>query len=190
MDKASIKIGGRNGYIWVWPGLVLLLLAGCRSAPVAPLRSAALPLHNGAPQNEKAPAWSGYDQALADAIDTRWHQLMAERPIPEDSGRVVLEFTLLPDGTVQELAVLENTEGIVLASLCEKAVLDPAPYSRWPLRMATMFQGSRTFQIWFEFDIMGAGYVSYRGGNSDLLAGRSRKKPTLIVLLYHRTRRV
>ncbi len=169
--------------------LACLMLTGCRTSPVP--HEAHVPVL--APRQtvwEAQPAWYTYDRALADAICTRWHQLMHARTVPEDNGRVVLEFTLLPDGNIEGLTMLENTEGIVLGSLCEKAVVDPAPYKAWPARMAECFEGSRSFQLRFEFDAFGSGYVSYRETEAGLVAARGAKKSTLLVFVYHRSRRV
>ncbi len=186
MKTASNGLRGRIGYGWVLPGaLALVLLSGCHTSPLRQARPATSLAPAGISANRGRPAWDNYDQGLAEAIYARWHQLMAVRSVPEDNGRVVLEFELFPDGNIENLTLLENTEGLVLASLCEKAVFDPAPYRRWPAAMASEFRGSRTFLIWFEFNERGAGYVSYEEKRSSLLAGRTGKTPTLLVLTYH-----
>jgi hypothetical protein len=50
-------------------------------------------------------------------------------------GRVVLQFHLNPDGRITDMKVLENTVGETLGLLCQKAVLDPSPFDKWPREM-------------------------------------------------------
>ena len=50
-------------------------------------------------------------------------------------GRVVLQFRLRYDGEITDMKVLEDTVGLNLSLLCQKAVLDPKPYDRWPRDM-------------------------------------------------------
>ncbi len=186
MQITSNQISSRKRVAGVSIGtLALLMLTGCRMRQVA----CEAPVPVSAPPNtvwEQQPAWYSYDQALADAICARWHQLMAERSVPEDNGIVILEFNLLPDGNIEGLTVLKNTEGIVLASLCEKAVVDPAPYKAWPPRMAAAFEGSRSFQVRFEFDALGMGYISYLETAAGLLAEHGGKETTLLVFVHRR----
>lgn len=42
----------------------------------------------------------------------------------------------------------------------------------------------------FEFDAIGSGYVSYRERDAGLVAARGAKTTTLLVFVYHRSRRV
>jgi len=53
-------------------------------------------------------------------------------------GRVVLQFLLNYDGRITEMKVLENTVTETLSLLCQKAVLDPAPFDKWPREMRLM----------------------------------------------------
>jgi len=42
------------------------------------------------------------------------------------------------DGRITEVKVLENTVTETLSLLCQKAVLDPAPFDKWPREMRLM----------------------------------------------------
>lgn len=84
----------------------------------------------------KATPFGAYDAALIEAVQSRWYDLLDQ--ISFDGyrrGKVVVEFRLYYDGRVTEMKVLDNTVGQMLGLLCEKAVLDPAPYDKWPKDM-------------------------------------------------------
>jgi hypothetical protein len=59
---------------------------------------------------------------------------LENRPI-NPSGRVVLEFVLLPTGRITDLRVVENTVDATSAAICSSAISDPAPYRPWPRQM-------------------------------------------------------
>lgn len=75
-----------------------------------------------------------YDSRFIRAVEQRWFSLLDGRTttIP---GEVVVEFRLRHDGRIENLRVLSNSAGEILGLICEKAILDPAPYDRWPLEM-------------------------------------------------------
>lgn len=75
-----------------------------------------------------------YDREFVDAVQQRWFKLLDERgaTIP---GKVVLEFRLHSDGRISDMKMPHNEVGELLGIICQKAVLDPAPYRRWPTEM-------------------------------------------------------
>jgi outer membrane biosynthesis protein TonB len=75
-----------------------------------------------------------YDREFVDAVQQRWFKLLDERgaTVP---GKVVLEFRLHYDGRITDMKMSQNEVGELLGLICEKAVLDPAPYRRWPNEM-------------------------------------------------------
>jgi outer membrane biosynthesis protein TonB len=80
-----------------------------------------------------------YDSAIVMAIQNRWYDLLEERSYANDrSGKVVLEFRLNYDGRVTDLKVVDSTVDELLSLLCQKAILDPAPFARWPSDMRLM----------------------------------------------------
>lgn len=94
-----------------------------------------------------------YDRNLIDAIQMRWYALLDERSYALDNrGKVVLQFVLHPDGRVTGMAMSENTAGDVLGYICEKAVLDPAPFPSWPNEMRRMIGENRPIQFTFYYD--------------------------------------
>jgi hypothetical protein len=67
-------------------------------------------------------------------------------------GKVVLQFHLHYDGRVTDMVVAENTAGEVLGYVCEKAVLDPAPFGVWPGDMRRLLGETRSIQFTFFYN--------------------------------------
>jgi len=101
----------------------------------------------------KATSYGAYDAALIAAIQQRWYHLLDERDYASDSrGKVVLQFILHYDGRVSEMTVAENSAGEMLALICEKAVLDPAPFAPWTMEMRRLLGETRNIQFTFYYD--------------------------------------
>jgi len=80
-----------------------------------------------------------YDRAIIVAIQNRWYDLLDMRGFSHGrAGRVVLSFRLHYDGRITDMQVMESTVDDILSLLCQKAILDPAPYERWPSDMRRM----------------------------------------------------
>jgi outer membrane biosynthesis protein TonB len=100
-----------------------------------------------------ATPYGAYDRALIDAISQRWYALLDERSYALDNrGKVVLQFVLHPDGRVTDMTTSENNAGDVLGYICQKAVLDPAPFPAWPKEMRRMIGETRPIQFTFYYD--------------------------------------
>jgi len=92
------------------------------------------------------------DAALVEAISQRWFTLLDERDYASDSrGKVVLQFALHYDGRVSDMNMAENTTGEVLGLICQKAVLDPAPFAAWPSDMRRILGDVRHIQFTFYY---------------------------------------
>jgi len=76
-----------------------------------------------------------YDEELIRAIQSRWYALLDAQKLTRLTGRVVLEFHLHDDGTITDMSVQESTVDELLSALCQRAVIDPAPYAAWPSDM-------------------------------------------------------
>ena len=84
----------------------------------------------------KATAFGDYDRGIIDAVTARWYDLLDSHRFAQDrTGRVVLHFKLKPDGTVEEMKILENTVGDLLGYVCEESVQEAAPFGKWPSDM-------------------------------------------------------
>lgn len=101
----------------------------------------------------KSTLFGAYDAALVEAISHHWFNLLDQRDYASDRrGKVVLQFSLHPDGTVTGMNVAENTAGEVLALICEKAVREPAPFAPWPGDMRRMLGDIRHIQFTFYYN--------------------------------------
>lgn len=101
----------------------------------------------------KATPFGAYDAALVEAICQRWYSLLDARDYASDSrGKVVLQFRLHHDGRVSDMNVSANTAGEVLGLICQKAVLDPAPFAAWPSDMRRTLGETRNIQFTFYYN--------------------------------------
>jgi hypothetical protein len=102
----------------------------------------------------KATPFGAYDAALVEAISQRWFTLLDERQFASDGrGKVVLHFALHYDGRITDVKVADNTAGDMLGLICEKAILDPAPFAPWPSDMRHMLDSDvRLIQFTFYYN--------------------------------------
>jgi outer membrane biosynthesis protein TonB len=101
----------------------------------------------------KGTQFGEYDAAFIRAVSLRWYTLMDEPSARSDStGRVTLEFRLYYDGRISEIKVLQNSAGVLMGYLCQRAVTDSAPYERWPDDMRRII-GADYREITFTFNI-------------------------------------
>jgi outer membrane biosynthesis protein TonB len=81
----------------------------------------------------KATPFGAYDEAIIEAVQQHWDDLLDSRQFALDrSGKVTLRFHLNYDGTISSMEVLENTVGEMLGYVCQQAIAEPAPFARWP----------------------------------------------------------
>ena len=115
---------------------LLVALVGCRT-----------PLTN----------WSGpsysksYDEHFIGVVSNQWYQLL--RPVKDHKiGVVVIRFKQTDDGKITDMKVVKSTTDDLLASMCEKAVLEPAPYERWsPAMLEAIGKPYRTITFTFHY---------------------------------------
>ena len=87
----------------------------------------------------KATPFGAYDAAFIEAVSQRWYDLLDSMSYDGyRTGRVVVQFNLNYDGRITEMKILENTVTETLALLCQKSVLDPSPFDKWPREMRLM----------------------------------------------------
>ena len=99
----------------------------------------------------KATPFGQYDSDFVDAVTYRWYSLLDSQQFALDrTGKVMLRFHLNYDGTITDMAVLENTVGDLLGYVCQKAIKDPSPYKPWPEDMRRLV-GANYREITFTF---------------------------------------
>jgi len=102
----------------------------------------------------KGTSFGAYDAAFIAAVSKRWYDLLdGIRYDGYQPGKVVLQFHLNYDGRITEMKVADSTVGEMLGLLCQKAVLDPAPFDKWPREMRLMVgRDSRPIQFTFYYN--------------------------------------
>jgi hypothetical protein len=82
--------------------------------------------------------FGAYDAAFFAAIQQHWWDLIDESKVSTRAGKVVIGFNLLSDGRITDMRIIGNEVSEMLALLCERAIIDPAPYPKWPSDMKSM----------------------------------------------------
>jgi len=102
----------------------------------------------------KATPFGSYDAAFIAAVQARWFSLLDQRDfVGNSSGKVVLEFRLNKDGRILDMRVSESTVPEFLSWLCQRAVLDPAPYMAFPADLRRLYSGdSRDIRFTFYYN--------------------------------------
>jgi hypothetical protein len=87
----------------------------------------------------QATPFGAYDSMFIQAVQARWFSLLDERDFAGgQAGKVVLEFRLNHDGRITALRVVESDVDEILSWLCQRAILDPAPYRPFPSDLRRM----------------------------------------------------
>jgi hypothetical protein len=98
----------------------------------------------------KGSPFGTYDAAFIAAVQQRWYDLLETTPYVQRSGKVVLEFRLNHDGRITDMQMADNEVGDILGIVCQRAVMDPAPFGKWPDDMRRMI-GNTYREVTFTF---------------------------------------
>jgi hypothetical protein len=94
-----------------------------------------------------------YDAQFIDTVRDNWLTELGSHQFSEDRiGKVELDFQLSSDGRVSEMRVAQSTVGDLLAYVCEKAVLEGAPYAPWTEDMRRTIGESRAMKFTFYYE--------------------------------------
>lgn len=97
--------------------------------------------------------FGAYDAYLVRVIANRWYQLLDGLSFAADGyGKVVLEFDLHFNGRVTDMKMTDRSVGESLGLVCEKAVMDPAPFNPWSAEMRRMLGEVRHIQFTFHYE--------------------------------------
>lgn len=95
--------------------------------------------------------FGNYDSVFISTVQARWYQLLdGNQYIQDRRGKVTVTFRLHYDGRISQMEMVENTVGDMLALLCQKSLLDPAPFPKWPREMRQLV-GSDYREVKFTF---------------------------------------
>jgi hypothetical protein len=99
----------------------------------------------------KATPFGQYDSDFVNAVTYRWYSLLDSQKFALDrTGKVMLRFRLNYDGTITDMTELQNSVGVLLGYVCQKAINDPAPFKPWPEDMRRLV-GANYREITFTF---------------------------------------
>jgi len=102
--------------------------------------------------NVKASPLGDYNYRMVLAVQDQWYRLLEERRYALDrQGQVVITFTLHSDGTITSINIKDSNVGEVLSFLCEMAVMQPAPFGKWPVEIRRLIGGD-TVPVTFTFN--------------------------------------
>lgn len=109
--------------------------ASCTSAPgaaiVAPTPTAATASSPVAWDPEWQP-FQPYLNELITGVQQQWERVTVEsRVYPSSGTKVVVKFTLNPQGQVAEILSVDSTAGAQAEKACVMAIAGRAPYGRW-----------------------------------------------------------
>lgn len=90
-----------------------------------------------------------YDRLFVDAVQARWDALLQDQQ-PTPVGEVRVEFKMHYDGRITDMKLVHNTVDSFFSLLCQKAILDNAPYPHWPTEMRRELAGD-TRDVTFTF---------------------------------------
>ena len=90
----------------------------------------------------KGTPFGNYDAAFIAAVQKRWDALIEQSGMVTASGKVVIVFKLHYDGRITDIQEIYSSVSSLQALLCQRAILDPSPYSPWPSELRQAVQGN------------------------------------------------
>lgn len=100
----------------------------------------------------KGSPFGEYDAAFISAVERCWHLLLDDHQGSRRPGKVVVDFVLNSDGRITNLKVSSSEVGEIQSMLCQSAILNPAPYPRWPAQMRQTIGGVREIRFTFYYN--------------------------------------
>ena len=85
--------------------------------------------------------FGAYDSAIIYAVQNRWYALLDSKNYAgEANGKLSLEFRLHQNGQVTNMKVKEQSVDEIYSIICQRAILDNAPFEKWPPDMRRMIR--------------------------------------------------
>jgi hypothetical protein len=100
----------------------------------------------------KLTGFGNYDARFFGTIRDNWLDDLDSHKFSQDRiGKVVVTFVLNSDGRISQFQFVQNDVGELLGYVCQKAVLDGAPYEPWTEEMRTSLGESTQITIVFDY---------------------------------------
>lgn len=100
----------------------------------------------------KSTPFGSYDAAFIAAVQNAWYRVLDSGGYVHRSGKVVIQFRLTFEGRILDMKVQENEVGEILGLLCQRAIMDPAPFAPWPRDMRRTMGNERVVTFTFYYD--------------------------------------
>lgn len=99
----------------------------------------------------KTTPFGDYDVAVIKTVQKKWFSLLDENAwLKQRTGRVVISFQLLQNGSVSDVKVLQSSGDGIQDYLCQEAVHETKPFPHWPAS-AIGEKDSREMQFTFQY---------------------------------------
>lgn len=92
-----------------------------------------------------------YEQQFYAAVQAGWYQEIDFFQPIDTSARVVVQFRIRADGTVDEVTVLDSTAGEIATLICQTALTKRSPFRPWTKEMIQVFGQERIMQVAFSY---------------------------------------
>ena len=97
--------------------------------------------------------FTAYDCAMVLAVEKHWYEMLDAVKKWPSKGRVILDFELDPDGGISNMVVRKSTVDKKYARICERSVLDLAPFGPSPSdARKVMTDDTRAVHFEFNYD--------------------------------------
>ena len=92
-----------------------------------------------------------YEQQFYAAVQAGWYQEIDFFQPIDTSARVVVQFRIQADGTVDEVVVLNTTAGEIATLICQTALTKRSPFRPWTEEMVQVFGRERVMKVAFSY---------------------------------------
>lgn len=92
-----------------------------------------------------------YEQQFYAAVQAGWYQEIDFFQPIDTSARVVVQFRIKSDGTVDDVTVLDSTAGEIATLICQTALTKRSPFRPWTQEMVQVFGQERIMRVSFSY---------------------------------------
>lgn len=92
-----------------------------------------------------------YEQQFYAAVQAGWYQEIEFFQPIDTSARVVVQFRIHADGTVDEVEILHSTAGEIATLICQTALTKRSPFRPWTAEMIKTFGQERVMKVAFSY---------------------------------------